>query len=90
MYVLGDSQNYIDLQVFIFIKYSVELFLLIDSIICMGKVDSLVLPEKITCYWKYIIKLGTVINISNILWSHNFLPYGSVSRMKRDLQTDLR
>jgi len=26
---------------FIFIKYNVELFLLIDKIICVGKVDSL-------------------------------------------------
>jgi len=32
---------------FIFIKYNVELFLLIDNIICMGKVDSLFLPEKL-------------------------------------------
>ena len=32
-----------------FIKYNVELFLLIDIIIYMGKVaDSLFLPEKIT------------------------------------------
>ena len=32
---------------FIFIKYGIGLFLLIDKIICMGKVDSLFLPEKL-------------------------------------------
>ena len=30
----------------IFIKYNIELFLLIDKISCTGKVDSLFFPEK--------------------------------------------
>ena len=30
-----------------FIKYNIDLFFLIDKIICMGRVDSLFLPEKI-------------------------------------------
>jgi len=37
---------------FIFIKYNVEYVLLIDQIICMGKVDSLFLPQKNTGHWK--------------------------------------
>ena len=32
---------------FIFIKYNIELFLQIDKMIYMGKVDSLFLPEKL-------------------------------------------
>jgi len=43
---------------FIFIKYNVELFLLIDKIIRMGKDNSLFLPEKITCYLKMNQQIG--------------------------------
>ena len=61
----------------------------------MGKVDSLFLAEKITCYWKWIIKLGTVIDMLSIYETYcdlrdltidkrMFLSDGSVSPVKRD------